>query len=60
MAQMLYVNLSYTTFISLRYIYFFKKAVNVLAVQKLKAHDRYLKNSASESIVYVINVNFQL
>ena len=38
--------------------FFLKKPVNVLAVQKLEAHDRYLKSSIINEVIRAISTLF--
>ena len=40
------------------YLFFLKKAVNVLAVQKLEAHDRYIKSVVINEVIRAISTLF--
>ena len=40
------------------YLFFLKKAVNVLAVQKLEAHDRYIKSVIINEVIRAISTLF--
>ena len=40
------------------YLFFLKKAVNVLAVQKLETHDRYIKSVVINEVIRAISTLF--